>query len=360
MPRVLSITRASSHDRRQALILEADKREESIVASVLASGFTFDWDAILSDSNAILFAKNPIEEIARRVDQQLASEDFSETTAALEINGKLLAAWTQKRNEENAGMRAPEPALTFADRFPLKPGGSIQYQMAPNGTIRFAEPAVFTPVKAVAYWQRILGLTDEQALRILERVAKIYARAPDISRAVMEKVTELYSRTISEGVGLPEFIREARQALPDASKAILETEYRTHLADTYVGTAYEIVLERASTFPFLQLMSIPDTRRSFICFVMGTFVRGKGYIAATDDPIWLKWRPPLHYRCRTAISPISYLEAQRLGILAKDGRTKIALVGDNPNRPYGDPPAFAEDPNTGKMRAVQPQEGFGG
>ena len=148
---------------------------------------------------------------------------------------------------------------------------------------------------------------------------------------------------------------------PDASRALLETEYRTHMATVYGEQLHEQIVSRAAAFPFTQFFAIIDNRTTdLICRPMGTAgPGGKGYIAASNDPIWIKWSTPCHWRCRSMHSPISYREAQRLGILAKDGRTKIAIVGGNPDRPFGDPPKFAEGPD-GELREVKPQDGFGG
>jgi len=69
----------------------------------------------------------------------------------------------------------------------------------------------------------------------------------------------------------------------------------------------------------------------------------------------------LSSNCRATTSPIGYREAQRMGILAADGRTKIAVTGGNPNRPFGDPPRLAVNPeNADDVREVKPAPGFGG
>lgn len=344
---ITSVTAASSYAARMAITADADARQETAITSVLSSGFDFDWPMLLADD--VAKASAPLESIERAIRDELRSDQFRETVAALGMNGSLIAAHAQVRHDVLAGIKRPAPILTFAE-----------------------PPALATPPDVIAYWTKVLKLTDEQAVELAAQIAKFEAQAAAmverISRAVMERVIELHARiitgsvSIEDGASLLDFIKEARTTLPDVARSILETEYRTRLTTEYGSARHQQIVARSNTFPFAQFMIIKDGRTTWwICLPMGTAgPNGRGYVAATTDSVWFVWRPPNHWRCRSDISPISYREAIRMGILAADGQTKIALIGGNPDRPFGDPPKFARHPDTGELRAVEPQEGFGG
>lgn len=344
---ILTVSRATSYERRASIAIEADERQDDVVASVREHGFTLDWQRVERDAAG---ASEPLAAIEEAILAQLDSAEFRDTITALDMNGRLLAAYIQRQHEIASGLRLP-PAIIFA------------------------EPDLFTPARAVAYWQKKLGLTDATANQLLTNLSRgnsaPFGMRQRIAKTLLERIAALLEEAIASGTPKDEFARQIRSipapagwsgGIEDVTSAIIETEYRTHLTEAYSEAAHEIMIERAATFPFLQFMAIRDSRVTWwICGAMGVAgPGGKGYIVATDDPIVFKWRLPAHWRCRSSWSPISYLEAQRLGILARDGRTKIARIGSDPMRPFGDPPEFAEHPKTGELRRVEPQEGFGG
>jgi hypothetical protein len=343
---IASIHRSTTYERRVGISLDGDRRQENTIATVLRNGFSFDWDAILSELSD---APDPLAVIERFITRELQSATFHDTVDMLTLSGQLIAAYIQQRHEEEIGIQSKPAPLSFAEAAAI--------------------PA--TPESVLQKWQRILGLTDEELDAYLaglrERQNARAVMAARIRDAMTERVQNLFSKypltgaDINRGDQLQDFVKNAREIMPDASNAVLETEYRTRLTEEYGTKRHEQIVQRANVFPFIQYMALLDGRTTWwICLPMGTAgPNGRGYVAASDDPHWFKWRTPNHFRCRADTSPISYREAQRMGILAADGRTKIALIGSNPNRPYGDPPRFATDPDTGKLRAVEPQEGFG-
>jgi len=342
---ILRVTRATSYEKRAAITEAADSTQDEVIASVLTSGFRINWTEVERESDG---AGEPLPRIEAAIRAQLDGPDFAETVQALDVNGRMLAAFVQRQHERASGLIL-EPVIAFA------------------------EP-VFTPERAVAYWTKKLGLDEETAARVLANLRRgdhaLFGLKDRIARSVMDRIASLFKEAIAQGLSPAEFPRKLREiptpkgwsgGLERVTDAVIETEYRTNLSEVYNESAHELVVRRADTFPFLQFMAIRDSRVTWwICGAMGTAVNGRGYIVATDDPLPMTvWRLPAHYRCRSCWSPISYLEAQRLGILAKDGRTKIALVGGNPARPFGDPPEFATNPDTGETRRVEPQAGFG-
>lgn len=313
--------------------------------AILAHGTNFNWSKILSDVSDVSDA-DPIATIERKLRDEL-DDALDDTLEALLINGRMLALFIQRRHDRLAGLKVtPASIFEFAE-----------------------ETEFFEPESALEYWKKLLGLSDEQIAafrRNLNSALKntitttqlVKSRVTD---AMVKKLIDLQQETIAEGTPLSEFIKRAKDLMPDATRSMLEAEYRTRLTQAYGGARHELILSRTRTFPFTQFFAIIDGRTTwYICLSMGTAgPNGRGYIAASDDPLWIKWRPPNHFGgCRSDLSPISYLEARRMGILDAAGN-KIARVGDNPNRPFGDPPRFATERGTGTIRRVEPQEGFG-
>lgn len=339
---IASITRASSHQRRLAIAEDADAQQQEIIEAARARAFHVDWDRILRN---IGDASDSLRAIERALLDEMRSDEFRDTITTLSLDGVMIATLAQMESDRAAGIRKPEPVVAFREG---------------------ETPDVFRPNAALARWQKIIGLTDEQVENLRDNLDALGKDALPIrtrvTDAVFERIAKLFEDTIAEGLSLTEFKARARDLMPGFTDAMLETEYRTRQAQAYGGALHEQIVSRAAAFPFIQFMALLDSATTWwICRPMGTAgPGGKGYIAATTDGLWFKWRVPVHYRCRSTLSPISYLEAIRMGILKKDGRTKIAIIGSNPDRPYGDPPKFATDPIGGTIRRVEPQEGFGG
>lgn len=335
---ILTVQKSASLDRRFAITLEADRRQERLVRSVLGGGFTFDWPRIL----AIGDASDPVSAAEKRLREELARDEFDETITALVINGRLLASLIQRKHEALVGVKsAAAETLTFAE-----------------------EQEVFKPNAALDFWRRLLGLTPEQLARFESGLGAFQTETATIrgrlADALVKKLTSLHEEAITEGLPVDDFVRRAQELMPDASRSLLEAEYRTKLTQAYGGARHELIVSRSNAFPFTQFFAIIDTRTTWnICLPMGTAgPGGRGYVAASDDAIWFTWRPPNHFACRSDLSPIGYRECIRYGILDAQGR-KIARVGNNPNRPFGDPPRFATEEGTGTIRRVEPQIGFG-
>lgn len=328
-----TVTRASTFERRRAITEEANDRQDTIMEDVAKRGFTFDWTRVLLSLGA-----DPLAAIEERLREQARGDDFRETVATLGVNGKLLAVYIDRKHSELIGIR----------RQPL------------NLTQSFAE---FTSVEGVLdYWRVLLGLTPAQVAIVRGWLESFDAESLGIEKKVtdelMRRLAGLYSKAMTGEGGLPAFIKKAETVMPSASKALLETEYRTNLTKFYGGERHRQIVERAKAFPFIQFMALKDSRTTWwSCLPMGKAgPGGTGYVAAATDDVWRIWTPPNHYRCRSDLSPIGYREAIRMGILAEDGVTKTR--GD---RPFGDPPKWVQNPvPPHEMREVEPQEGFRG
>lgn len=335
---MIQISTTSDYERRAAITRSADLYQDRVLASVDSGGFEFDWRKIFDSVQA--HAPSDVgATIERMIEEETRSDSFVQTDAAVILNGEMIARWSQARHEDELRPRAP-----------------IVRQ--------FAEPRLYNPEQALEYWQSILDLSDAEVELIRDHLldfqSSTFALRQGVSVAAMNRIAELIDETLHIGLPVSEFIRRGLEVMPKATAQILSTEYRTRLTQSYGGVRLRQVIERRRTFPFIQYMAIKDGRTTWwICLPISMAgPGGTGFIAASDDIFWAIWTPPNHYQCRSDLSPISYLEAQRLGILSSDGVTRIALVGSNVSRPFGEPPRFAKDPHSGTLRAVTPAPGF--
>lgn len=278
MATIRTVSATSSYEQRARIAREADTRSDEVMAIVTASGFEIEWDDALSDLDDGVYER-AVEIIEDDIRRDMRSDKFGDTITALAINGAGLAAWTQRQNEALAGFKKGTGPAPFS----------------------FREPALHAPTKAIEYWRKLLGLTDAQA----NQLASIDTRgegakiADRIATELIKRLQAIHDRTISEGLALGKFIEEVREIAPDASRSLLETEYRTHMATVYGEQLHEQITSRANAFPFTQFFAIIDNRTTdLICRPMGTAgPGGRGYIAASNDPIWIRWRTPAHWRC---------------------------------------------------------------
>ena len=290
----------------EAMARKADPRDETRKARILAH--VFDW----SRSHAV-----------------------RESIAASMVNGACIALWTAKR-----------------DGLPIIPAARLPVRAA------FKEDVgnVSTPEDAISYWRGRIPLDADQVVLLREALTQMYTAALPVAAeygaTVMDAIAELFAKAIAEGTSLSDFRLAFSEQIPNLARNTVETIYRTTLSRAY-GARRTAGIREAGPIasPFLQYITIPDDRRTAVCRAMD------GWIASIDDPAWLEMTPPLHYNCRSTLSPIGYLEAIRRGIAAYSPDRRSIVLTKGP-RPYGDYPRFTLD--HGKLKIVQPAPGFGG
>jgi hypothetical protein len=253
MSSIASVAASSFYDRREAISVEADDRQQQAITSVLTSGFAFDWPTMVRDT----VADDPLPELQTAVDAALQGEEFTATVEALRVNGRLIAALAQQRHERLAGARRQALVAVSAGAF--------------------AEaPALFRPEGAISFWRRLLGLTDEVVEAMLQGARAFqpdepFVLASRIAKDVNSQLAALHEKAVSEGLPLTEFKKQAAEVMPDLTAHVLETEYRTRMTQAYAGARHEQVVQRANAFPFMQYLIIKDGRTTWwICLPMGT------------------------------------------------------------------------------------------
>ena len=188
-----------------------------------------------------------------------------------------------------------------------------------------------------------------------EAVEKFRARVP-MTRAAWEKltegqrehaffvsevatadlVTEVYDaieRAIAAGTTLEEFQATAGQALikhwGGDKPGRLETIFRTNVQTAYNGGRHAILsaptVRRAR--PYLRFDAILDDRVTDVCEDLD------GKVIEADDAFWKTHTPPLHFNCRSVVTPLTEEEAAEEGITDQPPDT-------DPHAGFGTPPAI--------------------
>lgn len=158
-----------------------------------------------------------------------------------------------------------------------------------------------------------------------------FARAAtlDVTRATQDRMARAFAT--SEGlVSTSDAIAEANAWTQDYS----DTVYSTCLSTSFNQGMMDQVKDPdvSSVFVALEFMAIRDSA------TRPNHAAAHGLIAATNDPVWQKFQPPLGYRCRCALSPVSVFELRDRGLMR----------GENVVR--HEPPSFA---------SAAPDVGFG-
>jgi SPP1 gp7 family putative phage head morphogenesis protein len=130
--------------------------------------------------------------------------------------------------------------------------------------------------------------------------------------AQADLVTDVYEaidKAISAGTTLEEFKRDVGAKLEDAwgepRAARVETIFRTNVLGAYNEGRHAILTAPAvkEARPYWRFDAVEDSRTSDICDELD------GTILPADDPFWDSHTPPLHFQCRSVLTPLSEEEA---------------------------------------------------
>lgn len=151
---------------------------------------------------------------------------------------------------------------------------------------------------------------------------KVFAMAKSISRRLTERVqaaiTQMMISGENLGKGENEILRIASEESHDWVRAYASTVYRTNVANAYTEGRLTQVQnpEVAEVVKAFEFVGIDDAR------TRPNHRAAHGLIAAIDDPIWARMRPPLGYQCRCGIIFAGRYTLERKGLINKDGSVK--------------------------------------
>lgn len=197
-----------------------------------------------------------------------------------------------------------------------------------------------TPISTLPFVEAIQDLIGRepklaegyQAVQKLYNESHAFALAKSVNQNLTERIQKAINDLMETGGGLPEFSAVWKEIAP-WSQAYADTVYRTNASTAYNAGRLEQAQDEdvKEVIPAMEYVSmhLPNTRPNHEA--------ASGLIAASDDPIWKRFKPPMGYNCRCGVNFVSKYELERRG-LWENGKPVRFL-----------PPTFA---------AAHPDQGF--
>lgn len=103
----------------------------------------------------------------------------------------------------------------------------------------------------------------------------------------------------------------------------LKTIYLTNLQSAYMAGRYAEMVQAKDTHPYWQYVAINDSR------TRETHRKLHGRVYAADDPVWNTLYPPLDYRCRCRVRPLSRERGANQVLSSPKLETITVDIGEN-------------------------------
>lgn len=224
--------------------------------------------------------------------------------AAYDYNSALaeMAELIQK-TQIIANLNGRRRVLLQADRLPAR--------------VAFADTAD-TPITSIPFEEAIENLItrDPRLAEGWRAVAQLYntehafALARSVDQVVTNRVQDAIAQAMRTGQGSvePEVII---QTLGDWDRAYASTVYRTNANTAYTEGRFEQAKdpEVAEVVPAMEFVSLLDGR------TRPNHAAAHGLIAATDDPIWNRFAPPIGFQCRCGAELVSVFDLEDRGLI---------------------------------------------
>lgn len=178
-----------------------------------------------------------------------------------------------------------------------------------------ASPDAFA--EAVAAWRKRIPVTDEELAQLTEELRPFAFTVASTTQADMvQQVYEALDTAIAQGTTFEDFKEDISNRLGDswseASEApSLETVFRTNVLTAYNDGRDEIIDSAKETHEYLRFDAIHDDRTTEECLALN------GTILPVDDSFWDTHRPPIHFNCRSILTPLRLEDAEKEGISDK-------------------------------------------
>jgi len=168
---------------------------------------------------------------------------------------------------------------------------------------------------AIKAFRARVPMTDTEYAALEEDARKRAFYVSEVTRAdVISQVWSSIDKAIEEGTDFEDFADEVEPALTEAwgqdDPARLETVFRTNVMGAYNQGRMNLINDPVvkELRPYWRFDAIEDDRISDIC------EEAAGTVLPADDPFWLSHTPPLHFNCRSIITPLDPEEAAAEGI----------------------------------------------
>jgi len=196
-------------------------------------------------------------------------------------------------------------------------------------------PDPFRFDEAVKAFRARVPMTDEAFKAIGE---ELHARALTVAGVthldVVADVWAAVDKAVAKGTTFAEFKKEVREKLVrewGAEKpGRLENIFRTNVQRAYgAGSVQQLqapaVLRRR---PFWRLSVILDGRTSPICSSLANLT------LPASDPSWFGRKPPLHFKCRSKLIPLTAAQAAAMGVTTDVPETTAQNGFGEPSAPW--------------------------
>lgn len=151
---------------------------------------------------------------------------------------------------------------------------------------------------------------------VAEKYAKghVFALAKSTDETLTRRVQALIAAGIRDGTP-PLSVSKAISELGDWTENYSELVFGTNAATAYTGGRFRQARDKdiAPIFPAMELLGRTVQPSCELCRT------STGLVAATNDPIWDAYAPPLHWGCEHILRMVDRVELKRRGLLREDG-----------------------------------------
>lgn len=148
----------------------------------------------------------------------------------------------------------------------------------------------------------------------LYNTEKIFGMVHSIDEKLTARVQEALAGFVRQGKGYHDASAILREIMP-WTRSYADLVYRNNLSTVYTEGRFDQAEDPdvAKVIPALRFTSMHDAR------TRPNHEAADGLIAAVDDPIWNRFKPPLGHQCRCGVEFVSVFELERRGLI-RDGK----------------------------------------
>lgn len=174
-----------------------------------------------------------------------------------------------------------------------------------------------TPLSRLTFEEAVEDLVSREPrlVKSADELARLYTadHVFGMARSIDEKLTSRVQQALADFIRKGESYPSAAQVLQEItpfSRQYSDLVYRTNLNTNYTAGRFQQAQDEdvREVIPALMFVSQHDER------TRPNHRAAHGMIAATDDPIWRFFRPPIGYACRCGADFVSVFELMRRGL----------------------------------------------
>jgi SPP1 gp7 family putative phage head morphogenesis protein len=194
------------------------------------------------------------------------------------------------------------------------------FKLKPEEAVKYLENKGY---KITANWRDMMGEAHRQAFTV----------AKATKADMLQDIRGMLDKALTEGTSLHDFKKELTPKLEakgffgkrqitkadgtteivNVTPSRLDNIFRTNVQSAYNAGREKQMAATADVFPLQQFLAISDDSTTDVCN------KFNGKVFRADDPIWDKYTPPLHFKCRSTKRSMSERAAAREGVEVSEG-----------------------------------------